>query len=281
MVNEKRSQNQKMLWLDPEYRQRMSDAHKGYVASEETKKKISAAGMGRVSGMKGKTHSAESRAKMSKSLLLRVPLSEESRKKISNTLKGQHFTDERRKNISDSLKGNRLSEDTKKKISETHRGMKRSPEACKRMSEVAMGRIRSPETRSRMSIAKKKMFQDDIAYITMMAKSWNIKPNKPETLLHGILETLCPGEWKYTGDFSFTINGKCPDFVNCNGQKKIIELFGDYWHRGQNPEDRAEVFRPFGFDTLVIWEHELRDIDAVKSKITGFSLRKDTLECVK
>lgn len=26
------------------------------------------------------------------------------------------------------------------------------------------------------------------------------------------------------------IGGLCPDFVNCNGKKVIIELFGDYWH---------------------------------------------------
>jgi hypothetical protein len=85
----------------------------------------------------------------------------------------------------------------------------------------------------------------------------NAKPNKPESFLCKILDEMYPGQWRYTGDLSLIIDGKCPDFVNCNGQKKIIEFWGDYWHKGQNPQDRIDTFKPFGFDTLVIWEHEL------------------------
>ena len=48
------------------------------------------------------------------------------------------------------------------------------------------------------------------------------------------------------------------------------EVFGDYWHRGQNPQDRIDTFKPFGFETLVIWERELNDIDAVAEKIREF-----------
>lgn len=103
-----------------------------------------------------------------------------------------------------------------------------------------------------------------------MATAWGIKPNKPEKFLLRLLNDLHPGEWKYTGDFSMTINGKCPDFVNCNGQKKIIELFGHYWHRGQNPQERIDVFKPFGYETLVIWEHELKNIENLIEKINAF-----------
>jgi hypothetical protein len=255
----------------------LSNEHKanlrGKKHSEEHKQKISSAQKGRISPMKGRKHTAESRAKMSKAQTLRAlqaPLSEESRKKISDTLKGQPFTEERRKNISKSLQGNTLSEETKKKIADAHRGTKRSAESRKKMSESATGRIRSEETRTRMSIAKKKMFQEDADYVHKMAKAWSIKPNKPETLMLELLNDLYPGQWKYTGDFSFTINGKSPDFTNCNGKKRLIEVFGDYWHRGQNPQDRIDTFKPFGFETLVIWERELNDIDAVAEKIREF-----------
>lgn len=78
------------------------------------------------------------------------------------------------------------------------------------------------------------------------------------------------GQITNPGDFSFMINGKNPDFVNCNGKKLIIELFGDYWHKDDNPEDRAKVFEPFGYKTLVIWEHELKDIENLKNKLEGF-----------
>jgi hypothetical protein len=67
------------------------------------------------------------------------------------------------------------------------------------------------------------------------------------------------------------VAGKCPDFVNVNGQKKIIELFGDYWHRGQNPQDRIDVFKPFGYETLVIWQRELEDLKSLRHKIFDFA----------
>lgn len=273
-----RSECSKRLWENPEYREKVTDSHKGHYPSDETRRKLSEARTGKPSGMKGKVQTAESRGKISE-CQIGHKVSEETRRKISDALKGQPFTDERRRNISNALKGNIPSEEARRKIGEAHRGMKRSAAACKKMSEVAIGRVRSTETRERMSIAKKKMFQDDMAYVSMMAKSWGIKPNKPETFLINLLDSLYPGEWKYTGDFSFMVNGKSPDFVNCNGQKKIIELFGDYWHKGQDPQDRINTFAPFGFDTLVIWEHELKDIGAVKTKLAAFNLRKDTLEC--
>jgi hypothetical protein len=99
----------------------------------------------------------------------------------------------------------------------------------------------------------------------------NIRPNKPEKIILDILQILFPNEWKYT----FIINGKNPDFVNVNGQKKIIELFGDYWHKGQDPQDRIDVFKSFGWDTLIIWERELKNIADVKIKIMDFVKKRE------
>lgn len=196
-------------------------------------------------------------------------VSEETRKKISNTLRGQIFTEERCRNISHALRERKFTDEHKKKIGAAHVGMKRSPEARRKMSEVAMGKVRSEGTRKKMSMAKIESFKNS-DYCRMMGCAWGLKPNKPETFLIELLDGLYPGEWKYTGDFSFIINGKNPDFVNCNGQKKIIELFGDYWHEGENPQDRADKFSPFGYQTLVIWERELKNIGEVVKKIQVF-----------
>jgi G:T-mismatch repair DNA endonuclease (very short patch repair protein) len=222
----------------------------------------------RISWMKGKTHTEESRKKIS-TMLSGHSVSKETRLKISNTLRGQPFTEERRKNISNGLKGYKASEETKRKLSAAHTGKKRSIEARKRMSEARLGIKLSAETKRRMSIAKKGYKPSDEA-MAKLCKALAIKPNKPESALLKLLDQLYPGQWKYTGDYSFMINGKNPDFVNCNGQKKIIELFGDYWHEGDNPQDRADVFSPFGYETLVIWERELKNIDDVASKIQAF-----------
>jgi hypothetical protein len=85
-----------------------------------------------------------------------------------------------------------------------------------------------------------------------------------------LLEQLCPGEWKYVGDYSFLIGGKNPDFVNINGQKKCIEHYGTYWHKGDNPQDRIDLFKSYGWDCLVIWEHELNNFSTLRRKIFDF-----------
>lgn len=86
-------------------------------------------------------------------------------------------------------------------------------------------------------------------------------------------------EYKYVGDFDIVIGGKCPDFININGQKKLIELFGDYWHsmkktgisKEKHETERREHFKKYGFDTLVVWESELKNKEAVKNKIVEFN----------
>lgn len=106
-------------------------------------------------------------------------------------------------------------------------------------------------------------------YVDKLRLSLAIFPNKPESLILNILNEFYPGQWKYTGDFSFMIDGKNPDFVN-EEMKLIIEHFGSYWHKNDNPQDRADLFEPFGYDTLVIWEHELKNLDNAILKIKDF-----------
>jgi hypothetical protein len=126
------------------------------------------------------------------------------------------------------------------------------------------------EVRNRHSDIGKEKWQDP-DFAKMMFEAQGHLPNKPELFLTGVLNQLYPGEWKYVGDGQVFIAGKCPDFVNVNGQKKIIELFGDYWHRGQDPQDRENVFKPFGFETLVIWEHELKSFKNLRRKLFNFA----------
>lgn len=101
-------------------------------------------------------------------------------------------------------------------------------------------------------------------------------PNKKEQYLYWILQEIFPNEYKFVGDGSVIIGGFSPDFININGQKKLIEHFGDYWHKGDDEGNRIFQFKLFGFDTLVIWEHELNDneIEMTIAKIIEFHYRK-------
>lgn len=41
-------------------------------------------------------------------------------------------------------------------------------------------------------------------------------------------------------------------------------------HRRTLEQDRTKLFRSAGYETLVIWEHELENLDIVKNKIQEF-----------
>ena len=127
-----------------------------------------------------------------------------------------------------------------------------------------------PTYASRVSSKMKENWQDP-EFALRMGIAQGVTPNKPEMKLMNILNELYPNEWKFTGDYSFMINGKNPDFTNVNGQKKLIEMYGDYWHKGDKPQDRIDLFKPYGWDTLVIWEKELKDLEGVKIKIINFA----------
>jgi hypothetical protein len=93
------------------------------------------------------------------------------------------------------------------------------------------------------------------------------KPNNKEIMLMGILDELCPNEYKYNGDYSLGVSfdGLVPDFWNVNGQKKVIEHLGDYYHGEliqKHPKDveekeKIDRYGSCGVKCLVIWEHEL------------------------
>ncbi len=140
----------------------------------------------------------------------------------------------------------------------------------KKISEKNKGKRHTVEQKERNSKELIKKWKDP-DYVSKQMKSRGVRPNKLELKFEQFLNELQFGEWKYVGDGQLIIAGKCPDFVNINGKKQIIELFGDYWHKGQSPKDRIKVFEPFGYKTLVIWEKELRNKNSLVKKVKEFS----------
>lgn len=133
------------------------------------------------------------------------------------------------------------------------------------------GKHCSDETKQKHSERSKKNWEKP-EYAKKVLSSNGIRPNKQEDKILNILNELFPTEWKYVGDGDTIIGRKNPDFININGKKQLIELFGDYWHKGQNPQDRIDHFSKYGYDTLVIWEKELKNETLIKEKICSFSL---------
>lgn len=179
--------------------------------------------------------------------------SEESNIKRSETLKGRPSP----------MRGRTQTEEAKVEIGKASKG-----------NQYRLGHKDSEETIQNKRKAQKKLWDDPVwrdEQQSRMARGNRLqRPNKTEIKFLSLLDYLCPGDWKYVGDGSLMIDGKNPDFVNVNGKKQIIELYGDYWHKGQDPQDRIDIFTPFGYKTLVIWERELKDISMVTERIQEF-----------
>lgn len=100
----------------------------------------------------------------------------------------------------------------------------------------------------------------------------NHKKTKPERELEIILKELGLSEWKFTGDGSYPIAGKFPDFYD--GDKKIIEVFGGYWHKKEEEQERIEHFRKHGYDCIILWDHQFGDKASIRDTVSQFSRNK-------
>jgi len=108
----------------------------------------------------------------------------------------------------------------------------------------------------------------------VLSKTTRKYPNKKEILLNKILKELFGNEYKFVGNGKVWIEKYNPDFININGQKKIIEHFGEYWHNLPKykirDEKKLNIYKKYGYQTLVIWEHELNNLDKLKNKLLRF-----------
>ena len=132
-----------------------------------------------------------------------------------------------------------------------------------------LGKHHSEETRQLMSVKEKELWSDPM-YFKKRMKECGAKPNKSELLLDSWIQGLSPGEWKFVGAGDFILGGKNPDWLNINGHKALIELFGEPWHPESDEPETIEHFAQFGFKTLVIWYKELKNKEAVLEKVRNF-----------
>ena len=134
---------------------------------------------------------------------------------------------------------------------------------------------KSMEMRQKLSKTLKKLWKDP-DFAKKKFASLQISPNKPELrLIHLITKNNLP--LKYTGDGKYFISGLCPDFVGTKNPKKVVEVFGTYWHDPskrdlkpyQTESGRKAIFAKHGFSTLIIWEDDISNPELV-NKISHF-----------
>jgi len=210
-------------------------------------------------------------------------------------------TPEKRIIMSKAHKGEKRSPEAVKKSADGNRqAYIDRPELRKRLSDVGKGKVISEETKEKLRVANKGQKhspEQDAAHSVRMKKLWDdpvykevmsekifkalaFKPTKPEAYLDALLQTYFPDRWIYNGDNSchFKIDFKVPDFLSLDNLPKVIELFS-YHHcpalnKNIRPHaiarNRVELFKEHGYDTLIVWEPELKKPDKVVAKIKEF-----------
>lgn len=228
---------------------------------------------------KGTTHSDETKNKIANANSGRKHTSEELGKMRLAKLGTKHTPEEIEKIRLSKLGsrnpnyGKHPSPETRTKLSVSHSGSRNHQYGNPLPAEVRAKISASLQGERNFNYGKPR----ESYIVRKIMLSNRIKPNKTELWLESILNTHFPGEWTFVGDGHFIVGGLCPDFLNINNQKAVIELFGTYWHSekakraNQTEAGRVRHYAGYGLKCLVIWENELTDEAQLVEKIRTWS----------
>ena len=144
---------------------------------------------------------------------------------------------------SESLKGYREFRFHKGKKRGTKLGHKCTPAHIEKVRQASLKQWATPETRDRLVKA------------ILEIRS----PNKTEVKVLGMLNKHLGNEWAFVGDGQVIIGGCCPDYINTNGKKLIVEFYGDFFHRPQDEGYKKKLYAKFGYDTFAIWSKDMQN----------------------
>ena len=179
-----------------------------------------------------------------------ITMSEENRQSMGEAHKGNQYA-----------LGNVHTEETRQAMREAVTG-----------NQYFLGHVHTGETKQAMRESMKEQWKDP-EFQQRWSKSVHMKPNGPERQLQSVLDKHSPGEWKYTGDGTFWIEGKNPDFTNVNSKKQVIEIFGYYWHdpnlfpNRMSEEELIAHYKEYGFNCIIFWEFDVYNEEEVIERI--------------
>jgi cytidyltransferase-like protein len=65
------------------------------------------------------------------------------------------------------------------------------------------------------------------------------------------------------------------DIVICSKNSDPINVgLRDYWHEGEDEQELIDLYKQAGYDCLVIWEKDMKNIKAVMKRLSDFLRKK-------
>jgi len=197
---------------------------------------------------------------------------------ISRAKIGHVVSIDQRQRISKTLTGHKIPQEVIEKRSRTHRerfkaGLyeatrqkTRKPHTRETMDKIAAalrGKKRPQEVSKKVSSSVTRKWQEP-EYRARVLEARQTSPNLLERAASLELE---PIGFKFVGNGSFWVHSKDgshnPDFRK-PGSKLLVEIWGDYWHAGEDPDSLVSWYAERGWKCLVIWEHEIRTTPIVQ-----------------
>lgn len=239
-MSEEGKENIRKAHRNQEVRGKMRKARLGAIASEKTKEKI----------RQIVKKNYKEGVKMGFQKGHPDFLTEESRKKIglATSLRPSGF------------KGKHHSEETKEVEKVKHLGVKhKNP-----MSEEGRKNIRK---------AVRKLWQKP-EFREKMIKSFEISNKRRPTRVEQFFDNLTPNSVRYVGNGKWWRNHHNPDF-KITGQNKVIEIYGDYWHKNEDVNDLIQEYEKVGISCIIFWEHEVyNESQKILKKTLEFIIQK-------
>ena len=132
------------------------------------------------------------------------------------------------------------------------------------------GKKFSDKHRNNIAQARLRNWKDPKYRTMITSRVWKACRKRPTKLEQKFMDII--NKWnlpfRYCGNGKVVIDGKSPDFISTNGEKKLIEVFGEVFHNPnktfmscisyhQTEHGRIEFFKQHGYDCIVLWEHEI------------------------
>lgn len=160
----------------------------------------------------------------------------------------------------------------------------RSDEVRDKISRSLMGRIQSEDTCARRSASVSPSMKRYWQELDDEAKSARVRkvcakrnPSSTELAFLEFLDIEFPNKFRHNSRSSVVIGGKVPDFVGLNGDRKVIEVFGNFYHDPLYFPDRPTEeeliahYLEHGYNCLVVLEDEVYLCDkALHQKLEEF-----------